>query len=338
MRSRAVAALMTVAALLAACSDDKETEPSKPTAVAARPSTGCDAPALDPGETEVTITSRGTDRMYFRRVPPAVVRSKPLPLVVDLHGYSEGAAIHTKLTALGPFGDEHGFVTVTPNGLGTPVRWDTEFDSDDVKFMGDLLDDVESTMCIDEARVFVAGLSNGALMASTIGCVFADRVAAIAPVAGVRNPEGCKPSRRLPVLAVHGTEDQFIRYDGGLGEKGLDLPAPDGSGRKLRDVVEPGSIPVAPIPETVAAWAKRDGCDPKPATVKVTADVDRIDYDCPAGVDVQLYRVNGGGHSWPGSALMTAVEGIVGKTTKSISANEIMWRFFQRHPLPDTSS
>lgn len=322
---------MTVATLLAGCSDDNES--SEPEAVAARPSTGCNAPAVEPGKTEVTITSRATSRSYFRHVPPAVSEDRPLPVVVDLHGYSEPPDIHTKLTALGPYGDEHGFVTVTPRGGGSPIRWETQFESDDVAFIGDLLDDVEAALCIDEARVFVTGLSNGALMTSTLACVLAERVAAIAPVAGVRNPSGCKPSRRVPVLAIHGTDDQFIRYDGGLGESGLDLPAPDGSGRKIRELIDRDSVTLTPVPQVIAAWARRNGCDPKPATVKVTADVDRISYDCPVGVDVQLYRVNGGGHSWPGSPFAAALSSIVGKTTTSISANDVMWRFFQRHPL-----
>jgi polyhydroxybutyrate depolymerase len=335
--ARGIAIGVTVAALLAACSDD---EPTKPAVVAARPSGGCQAAAVPAGETEMTLPSGGTlpsgpvARSYFRRVPPAVSEDKPLPLVVDLHGYSEGAAIHTKLSALGPFGDEHGFVTLTPQGLGTPVRWDTSLKGDDMSFIRDLLDETERTVCIDLARVFVDGLSNGALMTSSVGCAMADRVAAIAPVAGVNYPEGCKPARRVPVLAIHGTADQFIRYEGGLGESGLDLPAPDGSGRKLRDVVKPGDVRLTPIPKMVAAWARRDGCDPAPSTVKVASDVDRIDYHCPAGVDVQLYRVNGGGHAWPGSPFGPAIESIVGKTTTSISANEVIWQFFQRHPLP----
>jgi polyhydroxybutyrate depolymerase len=332
LSARAIAVALALAVLVTACSDDDE--PSRPALVVARPSSGCAAPTLAPGEAEVSITSQGAARTYFRNVPPAVRTGTPLPLVVDLHGYAEGAAIHTKVSELGSFGDEHGFVTVTPNGLGAPVRWNSELEGDDATFIGELLDEVETTLCIDEARVFVTGLSDGAIMTSTIACVMADRVAAIAPVAGVRYPEACRPSRPVSVLAIHGTEDQFIRYDGGLGEAGLDLPAPDGSGRKLRDIVDPDSIPLNPIPKMAAAWARRDGCDAKPATVKIASDVHRIDYECPAGVDVQLYRVDGGGHTWPGSAFLAAVENIVGKTTTSISANEVMWRFFRRHPLP----
>ena len=56
--------------------------------------------------------------------------------------------------------------------------------------------------------------------------------------------------------------------------------------------------------------------------------------DCPAGAEVQLYVVEGGGHTWPGSEFDTRIEPIVGAVTMSISANELMWEFFEEHPLP----
>jgi len=63
--------------------------------------------------------------VYIRHVPPAHDGETPIPLVVDFHGYSEGAQIHAQHSALGPFGDQEEFVTVTPQGLGEIPRWDT---------------------------------------------------------------------------------------------------------------------------------------------------------------------------------------------------------------------
>lgn len=59
----------------------------------------------------------------------------------------------------------------------------------------------------------------------------------------------------------------------------------------------------------------------------------RVSYSCPQGADVELYRIEGGGHSWPGSDFSARVESYVGPTTFSIDANEVMWSFFQDHPL-----
>jgi polyhydroxybutyrate depolymerase len=329
-------AVVVLVMLLAACSssDGHDAAPARSTttttAVPVASSAGCDAPEVAPGQTKVTITSGGGERWFLQHVP---AKQGPLPLVVDFHGYSEGADIHSKLSDLGTYGDEQGFVTISPEGTGSPVRWDVGLRSADLTFARDLLDDAEQTLCLDTNRVFVTGLSNGAFMTSSVACALADRVAAVAPVAGIRDPEGCTPSRHVPILAIHGTADTFVTYDGGLGESALDLPAPDGSGRTLRDVGA-GTQPKGPsIPEITAAWARRDGCGAEPTTAKVTADVDRLRYPCPKGTEVELYRVTGGGHAWPGSPLGPALEKVVGRTTTSISANAVIWQFFQRHPL-----
>ena len=303
-------------------------------AVAAHGSTGCQTAArAAPGEEKVTLTSGGAERWYFRHVPYDGI--KPMPVVLDLHGYSEGAVVHTKMSGLGTFGEAHGFVTITPQGQGAVARWDTALGSTDLTFVGDLLDHVESTLCVDTNRVFVTGLSNGAFMTSAIACAYADRIAAVAPVAGVRDIEGCKPARKVPVVAFHGTADGFVAFDGGLGDKVASLPAPDGSGKTLGEsgLLSTSEAKGPSIPEIVARWAKRNGCAAKPSQHTVAPDVVRVSYDCPGAADVQLYRVEGGGHSWPGSPFSTAVESVIGPTTTSISADEVMWAFFEAHPL-----
>lgn len=287
------------------------------------------------GEELVTTTSGDVQREYYRHVPPAHDGTTPVPVVLDFHGYSEGATIHLRMSELGPYGDEQGFVTITPQGLGEVARWEASLGSADLAFVSDLLDEVGETLCVDLERIYVAGLSNGAFMTSAIACELADRVAAVAPVAGVRAIEGCEPSRPVPVVAFHGTDDGYVGYDGGLGERAANLPAPDGSGRTLGELgLEVLDEPVGPsVPEIVAAWAQRNGCDATTSETVIAEDVVLISHDCPPGADAQLYRIEGGGHAWPGSAFSAQVEPLVGRTTFSIDANEVMWAFFQDHPL-----
>jgi polyhydroxybutyrate depolymerase len=303
---------------------------------AAELSPGCESGApIGPGEEKVTTTSGGVERWYHRHVPPAHDGNEPVPVVIDLHGYLEGADIHKAHSALGPYGDEQGFVTITPHGTGDPVRWDATVDSADMAFIGDLLDEIEATLCIDERRVFVTGLSNGAFMTSAIACAYADRIAAAAPVAGIREIEGCDPARAVPVVAFHGTDDGFVAFDGGLGEDAANLPAPDGSGETLEESGAGRAAEDGPsIPEITAAWADRNDCKAKPKRQEVAADVTLVRYRCADDADVQFYRVEGGGHSWPGSEFSRQIENVTGPTTFSISANEVMWEFFERHPLP----
>jgi polyhydroxybutyrate depolymerase len=328
----AVAALAVVgvpAAAAAGGSDDDDFAPEA--------SAGCDlAAAAAPGEERIDTTSGGDARWYFRNVPTAHDGAEPVPVVVDLHGYTEGAEVHKAHSDLATFGEEQGFVTITPQGTGDPVRWDATVDSADMAFIADLLDEVADTLCVDERRIYVTGLSNGAFMTSAIACVYADRIAAAAPVAGIREIDDCDPDRAVPVVAFHGTDDDFVTFDGSLGEAAADLPAPDGSGRTLEEVPEARAAAEGPsVPEITAAWAERNDCRKKPKRRAVADDVTRIRYRCPDGANVELYRIDGGGHTWPGSEFSAAIESVTGPTTFSISANEVMWEFFERHPLPE---
>jgi polyhydroxybutyrate depolymerase len=139
------------------------------------------------------------------------------------------------------------------------------------------------------------------------------------------------------VVAFHGTADPDIAYTGGLGPAALQLPAFDGSGRTIGEEGLQRHPPLngAAIPAISTAWAERNGCGPRPVARPVAADVTRLAWTCPAGTEVELYRISGGGHTWPGSAFTAAAASILGRTTMSISADAVIWRFFQAHPLRD---
>jgi polyhydroxybutyrate depolymerase len=201
-------------------------------------------------------------------------------------------------------------------------------------FVGDLLDDVERTVCVDTRRVFVTGLSNGAMMTSAVACAYSTRFAAAAAVAGITDPQPCTVRRPVPMLAFHGTADPFLAYGGGFGPKVATLPAPDGSGKTL---AQSGLLPATTgpsVPQVMAAWASRDGCGTSPTMSSVAPDVTRLTFSCPPGVAVELYRVEGGGHAWPGSKFSASIASVIGPTTMSVSADAVMWDFFQAHPAP----
>jgi polyhydroxybutyrate depolymerase len=283
----------------------------------------------------VPIIAAGLQGTYLRHVPEAHDGATPVPVVIDLHGYSSPLSAQELMSGLAAYGMTEGFVTILPQ-IARPVpRWDTALGSDDIEFVAAVLDEVERSLCVDPQRVYVAGMSNGAFMTSAIACDLADRVAAVAPVAGLRDIEGCDPARPVPVIAFHGTDDQFVAYDGGLGPAVANLPSPDGTGT-LGDMVGTAALPGggAPVPEMASAWALRNGCQPAPVEEPVAADVALLRFTCPAGAEVELYRVDGGGHSWPGSVFSAAIPDVVGATSASVSATELIWAFFDAHPLP----
>lgn len=302
MRSRLVLGVVLLAAVAAGCSwFPGGQSPTGPRAAVA--SAGCAAgTARAAGTDEVTTTSGGVARTYLRRIPTGYDAKNPLPVIIDFHGYGEGAQVHTFMSEWGPRADAEHFVVIYPQGLGATPAWATALGSADLTFFSNLLDEVEAGVCVDQRRVFVSGLSMGAFMTSSVACQFADRVAAVGIVAGVRNPTGCAPSRAVPMVTFHGTADTFVAYE--------------------------------PVPATVAAWAARNKCFPKALEDSIASDVVLTRYLCPTGAEVGFYRIDGGGHAWPGSEFSKQIASVVGFTTFSINASDIMWDFFERHPLP----
>lgn len=329
MRRPLVAVVVTLAAVVssaAVTSAAGATASPRP-----KPSAGCNQSTVTPGEEQVTIQSGGVERFYFRHVPPGYDGTNPMPLVIDFHGYIEPAAIHVIHSKLGPYGDEHGFITLTPSGTGQPVHWEVGLHSADVRFVAQLLDEAETTLCVDTRRIYAAGLSNGAIFSSILACSLSDRIAAIAPVSGVRDFKRCAPDRPVPVVAFHGTDDKVLSFDGGLGPVGLNLPTSNG---QTLGQVRPDLAKGKSIPDTVAAWAKRNGCKKTPTEKRVADDVKLVRYSgCDANATVELYEIIGGGHTWPGSEFSRAIESTVGHVTFSIDADQVMWDFFQAHPL-----
>ena len=292
--------------------------------------------SIQNGET-LDFSAAGEAGNYLVEAPSEENPSHPLSLVIDLHGLVETAAIQADYTKLGSYGATKGFITVTPQVNELVQHWITTPGSSDQKFLIALIDHLENTFCVNGRRVYVAGYSNGAFMASALACSDASKIAAVATVAGIQATSGCHPSRRVPVIAFHGTSDPFVPYKGGIGPAAKKLPALNGNGSigsHLNSKIDQGVQQTdLPIPVEEARWAARNGCSKSPKTSTVASGVSLIAYNCPGNATVELYRENGDGHIWAGSEAMVAIASIVGKTTFSISANQLIWKFFESHPL-----
>ncbi|WP_410872375.1 alpha/beta hydrolase family esterase [Nocardia sp. A7] len=298
-------------------------------------SIGCEAPTPPPGEATLDFAAAGKAGNYIRDIPPGADR--PLALVLNLHGYLEPAAIARYGSGLAEFGQRHGYLTVTPQLIepGFP-RWDFGEGSTDIAYLSELITHLESTLCVDPRRIYVAGLSMGAFTTSSLACQLADRVAAIAAVAGLQDFTWCRPDRPVPVIAFHGTADPIVAYTGGLGPQARLLPSSDGSG-SAGQPRQDGPVTNGPglqsIPDNAAAWARRNGCESDPAQQQLAVDVIVSSYPCPANGSVRLYTIVGGGHIWPGSTSLLYPTALVGDNTNSLDTNQLIWDFFQAHPL-----
>ena len=307
------------------------------------PSAGCGSSEVVPGDTDDSMESAGLEREWLLHVPPAHDGETPLPLVIQLHGYGmRGSEMDG--TRLEPFGDQMGFATVTPEGRGRIPRWVFELDdrgwdvvpsNPDVVFIGALIDRLGEELCLDLARVFATGVSNGAQAANALACTTGDRIAAIAPVAGIIDfGDRCSTGRPVPVIAFHGTADPLLLFDGGVGAVTETFPTDTGeSFAELPSTQDPALT--VPIPERAAGIARRYGCEPEPGATMIATAVERIEYSCPADADVMLILAHGAGHVWPGDTLTPSQEAFQGPGTIEIDAAEMMWEFFEQHPMPE---
>lgn len=353
--SRAPLALVVaLLALLAGACAGSSTEPSRasapgvsgpassaaPTATTARPSPGTAVPAsacgpAAEGLTRSTHVARSVDvdgqARQVKEYLPASYGTEPMPVVIQLHGYLSGADGQIAMSALEPLAESAGFVVLTPQGNGALPYWNAVPHADlpdDVGFVRTLVDDATAQRCIDPSRVYVVGMSNGAFLTSQVACRLADRVAAVAAVAGLQTPEDCSPSRPVPVLAIHGTDDTFVPADGTRGPA-LDTLAWDAASTRAFD-----GLPWTPVRTAIADRARLAGCDPTPTTTTLAPGITELRYEaCRDSAAVELIEVAGGGHTWPGSRFSQASAAILGATTTEVDGDQVIWDFLRQHRL-----
>lgn len=268
-----------------------------------------------PGDSRQTIESGGLTRSYKLHIPEIYDITQPAPLVLSLHGFTSNSEQQELFSGWDEIADAENFIVAYPQGAQTPSRWNagpnlfTRLNPiDDVAFIRAVIAEITENYCIDAARIFVNGLSNGGGMTHRLACEMADQIAAVGTVAGAYPAleTECEPARPIPVISFHGTEDPLVPYN--------------------------GNRMLPPIQDWAAEWAARNGCDPTPENIPATGDTSGVHYvNCDDNADVILYTIDEGGHTWPGGFPLL----ILGKTTRDINASETMWEFFMAHPLSE---
>ena len=278
----------------------------------------------EPGDHDLSLITGGRERTYLLHLPPLFDGNRLLPLVIVLHGGGGNAQGAAKMTDFSEKADKEGFVVVYPNGSGRLktrlLTWNSgnccgyalENQVDDVGFIRALIDELVKTRAVDPKRVFVTGMSNGGMMTYRLGCELSDKIAAIAPVAGALNVGNCQPSNPVSVIIFHGTDDEHVLYNGGEPIKRVDT-----------HIRTDKSVSYA-----VSFWVKQNGSSPTPQHSEKGSIRTEIYSGGKDGAEVAVYTVIGGGHGWPGGHpyLLGA------EPTREISATDLMWDFFVRHP------
>jgi polyhydroxybutyrate depolymerase len=266
------------------------------------------------------IVSSAETREYLLYVPESYDAGKPTPLVITLHGGKIWPALQRDMSGWNQVAESHGFIVVYPAGLDKVwrvLRPGPKI-AKDVRFISDLIDELEENYNIDPTRIYANGLSNGGGMTFVLSCMLFDRVAAVGLVAGAQMLpfDWCPDQRPMPMISFHGTSDEFTPYEGG------------------HTRVAPKSWAFPDISDWTARWARRNRCGPDPAESVVAGDVTRREYtDCAGDASVVLYTIDGGGHTWPGGEDESMPEWFLGPTSQSIDASAQMWAFFEARSL-----
>jgi polyhydroxybutyrate depolymerase len=267
-------------------------------AQSARPATpSCNLPHAS-GVQERQIKSGGRDRSYQLFVPATYDGHTMLPLVLELHGSGGTGAGQARTSGFANVAAREGFAVASLQAEAG--RWNVPIHDDrpdDVAYVDNVIDDVAANLCTDTKRVYATGFSGGARMSSLLGCKLNSRIAAIAPVSGLRWPAPCD-GRPIPVLTFHGLADRQNTYDGHA---------------------DRGDEWVESVPEALAGWAGYNGCDPKFIFEDPEGPLSTMRYaGCRDGVEVRIIRIDGLGHAW---------------TRKEVDTTEVMWQFFKNQRL-----
>lgn len=271
-----------------------------------------------PGTTDHVLVIDGRRRAYRVHVPPVV----PLgaPLVIQFHGGGGNGTGLDRLTRFHALADRKRFVVVSPNGFDR--KWNDgrrPGEVDDVGFVAALIDCLAGWLPIDRGRVYAVGISNGAMMAARLASQLPDRIAAFAQVAGTvaaDAPSWWHPDRPVPFIQIHGSGDDIVPYVGGPVRT------------RRRGGTDRGRV--LGVDEWAALVAAHNGAT-GPEITGIDPDVTVRTWRGPtAQCDVEFWRVEGGGHTWPGGIQYLPL-GIVGATSATFDATAEIWRFVSAH-------
>ena len=262
-----------------------------------------------------SVDVNGVAREYLLYVPTGYDGTRDLPLMLVYHGGASTSMDMLFLVDMRSLADADDVLLVYPQGLpdtaGDPI-WNSEGPYsngvDEIGYTSAMIDDLDIDYAVDTSRVYACGYSNGANMAWELACLLSERIAAVGPVAGSmwEWTEGlCSPTRPVPVLSIHGTQDFYNPYGGG----------------------PPFSLGLI---EASEVWVQYNGANPVPSIASVPntvpGDGSTVQHyvwgDGDGCTAVEHYRVDNGGHDWPG---------VFGNM--DIDATQLIWDFCMQYDL-----
>ncbi len=267
---------------------------------------------------EIKVNGQTRSFEYF---VPKTTTNKTLPVIIALHGGGGSGNQMAKSSELVATARKHNIIMVFPNGSGKKqdalLTWNAEHccgyamnnNVDDINFISQTIDYTINYLGADANRVYITGISNGAMMTQRAAISLGHKITAIAPVVGTLFGDEPNPKIGVPSLILTGAIDDHIPLNGGQPPK--NAYAWDGT-------------PMKPALYLGQFWAKANNCQLNPA-ISNTPTLTYYSYSCPKPHDVTQVIVKDGGHEWFGGKA-----GRPGKDSpsKSFDTNEEITRFF----------
>ncbi len=267
-----------------------------------------DEPPLGPGLHELTIE----DRPFLVHVPATYDAGVTAPVLFLLHGGFGNAEGTVRLTGFNAIADREGIIAVYPQGAGLVPTWNAgtccgyarRRQIDDVGFHAAILAVLKRRLAVNPQRIFAAGISNGGMMAYRLACELTAFRGAIG-IAASHEFFPCERKQTALILHFHGTEDMHVPWNGGVGDDSF------------------AGVAFSSVAETMAGWRQRNQCSSESeVTFRKGSVVCERALGCAAGGQVELCRIEGGGHTWPGGRPMPGL----GVTTGDIDASDYLAR------------
>ncbi|MCH2021833.1 MAG: T9SS type A sorting domain-containing protein [Saprospiraceae bacterium] len=267
-----------------------------------------------------TIYHAGIQRDYILYIPANYTPTVSYPLLINYHGRTSTAHSQMWFADFRPIADTAGFIIVHPQGAldtNNITHFNVGFGGsnvDDLGFSESLIDTISNDYNINQNKIYCTGMSNGGYMSYHMACRLNHKIAAIASVTGSMSNytiNNCFLDHPTPVLQIHGTNDLTVPYN--------------------------GSNFSQPIDSVIQFWVSQNNCNTIPSTSTfpdiVTSDGSTVDYfvynngNCNS--NVELMKVVGGAHNWPGSPFGSA------GTNYDINACKEIWDFLSKYNLND---
>jgi len=286
---------------------------------------GANAPARASASADVKLQHAGRERRYLIS---DFSGGKPAPVVFVLHGGGGHPENAQNMSQFDIIAAREKFIVVYPGGTGGMpggrlLTWNAghccayalDNKVDDVGFIRTIIDQMVASGRADPKRIYVTGMSNGAMMSHVLARELPDRIAAISPIVGAIF--GDEPVPKGPVAAIIfvGQDDQAVPGAGGpLG------------GATRRGGAQAEDRNVTPDINQASYWAKANGCGAPVESVDTSGKPVEFRWEkCTSGKPVHFYRVANNGHAWPGGRAGRAE---ADQPTPDVNASEMMWRFF----------